>query len=111
MTIEQITSALKLPEIVVGEAVDNTAQEGATFSGEFMWGKNALLIQVPERPGRRVPAAGYTFVWDMIGNGLTTTIENIREENRDRMLMKGKHAFDQKLTSSDLGFIFLNAVA
>jgi len=108
---QQIAEALKIPDLVVGEAVDNTAQEGATFSGEYMWGKNAMLLQVPERAGRRVAAAGYTFVWPMDGADLVVSITNIREESRDRNLLKSKHAFDQKATGTDLGYFLANAVA
>lgn len=107
----QISAALKVPTMLVGEAIDNTAQEGATFAGEYMWGKNALLIQVPERPGRRVAAAGYTFMWPIGGDGLMVPIQNIREDNRDRNLLKAKHAFDQKAVGTDLGYILLNTVS
>ena len=111
LTDQQIMDALKFPGLIVGEAVDNTAQEGATFSGEFMWGKNALMIQVPSTAGRRIPAAGYTFVWTMGGGNLTVQITKKRDDDRDREVMRGKHAYDQKATGTDLGYFFANAVA
>jgi hypothetical protein len=109
---EQIAGALVLPQIVVGEAVDNTAQEGATFSGEFTWGKSAMLLQVADRPGRRVPSAGYTFVWPVDGSGeLNVTVSRLREDTRDRDLLRAKHAFDQKAVATDLGYFIAAAVA
>jgi len=107
----QIAQGLKIPQLLVGEAVDNSAQEGATFVGEYMWGKNALLTVRPLRAGRRVPSAGYTFMWDMgNGEGLPIQLQNIREDNRDRNLLKAKHAFDQKAVATDLGYFFSAAV-
>ena len=108
---QQIAAALKIPEVVVGEAIDNTAAEGDSFSGEYMWGKNAMLIFTPATPGLRVASAGYTFWWDMGTGGLVVPITRIREDNRDRDLLRGKHSFDQKATATDLGYIILTAVA
>ncbi len=108
----QIASVLKIPKIMVGEAVANTAQEGATFSGEFMWGKSALLLQVADRPGRRVPSAGYTFVWTMVdGADLIVQVTNVRDELRDRNVLRGKHAFDQKAVAVDLGSFLATVIS
>jgi len=107
----QIAQALGVPSLLVGEAVDNSAVEGATFVGEYMWGKNAMLIHVPTSPGRRTPSAGYTFWWDANGQQMMVPISRIREDNRDRDLLKAKHAFDQKAVGTDLGYIILAAVA
>lgn len=106
---EQVRSVLDIQNLLIGKAVRNTAAEGATFSGGYIWGKNALLLYVPPAPGIRVPAAGYTFVWNLTGNGMLVSIENTREDNRDRDLLKGKHAFDHKIVSTDLGY-FLSTI-
>lgn len=106
----QIADALGI-KVVVGQMVENTAQEGATFSGAYTWGKNALAIYVPARPGLMTPAAGYTFVWNINGGDLPVQISRIREDSRDRDLLKGKHAFDQKAVGTDLGYFIASAVA
>jgi hypothetical protein len=111
LTIAQISDSLGLPEIVVGESIDNTAQEGATFSGEYTWGKNGMLLHVASSPGRRVPSAGYTFVWPVDGEDLVVSIKNIRQDERDRNLLQAKHAFDQKAVATDLGYFIAAAVA
>lgn len=108
---EQIAAALGVPRLTVGEVIDNTAQEGATFSGEYMWGKSVMFLHVASSPGKRVPTAGYTFIWKLNGDDLLVSIENVREASRDRDLLKGKHAFDQKAVGTDLGYFLATAVA
>jgi hypothetical protein len=105
---EQVRRALRIPKLVVGEAAYESTLEGDTTpTSAYIWGKNALLLHVPARPAQRVPAAGYTFSWKIDGaGGLTVPIENIREDNRDRDFLKGKYAFDHKITGSDLGYFF-----
>jgi hypothetical protein len=59
-----------------------------------------------------VPAAGYTFTWRITeAGGMLVPIENIREDNRDRDLLKGKHAFDDKVVGSDLGYYLYTVVS
>ncbi len=110
---EQVRKALRVEKLLVGEAVQETSKEGAaTATNAYIWGKGALLCYVPPRPGNRVPAAGYTFVWRINGaGGMTVPIENIREDNRDRDLLKGKHAFDDKVTGADLGYYFTSVIS
>jgi len=109
---EELRKALRIEKLLVGESVYDDANEGATASGGYIWGKNALLLHVPSRPGLRVAAAGYTFVWKMRdAGGYTVSIQNVRDELTDTDLLKGKHAFDHKIVSTDLGYYFASAVA
>lgn len=112
LTPEQVRDALGVEKLLVGRTVQETSAEGASSATRaYVWGKKALLLYVPAAPGRRVPSAGYTFNWKIDGTGLTTTVSNIREDNRDRNLLKGKHAFDVKVTGSDLGAYFDGAIS
>jgi hypothetical protein len=111
LTDVQIAAALKIPTLIVGNAIENTAQEGATFSGGYMWGKNAMLLYTPTAPGLRVPAAGYTFIWNIDGGEYEIQIRRTRQDWRDRELLQAKHAFDQKAVGTDLGYFISAAVA
>ena len=113
LDLAQIQQALKVQRLVVGSAVYESTVEGdATPTRGYIWGKKALLMYVPPSPGIRVPAAGYTFVWRQTdGGSLTVTIRNTREDNRDRDFLKGKHAFDAKITATDLGYYLNTCVA
>lgn len=112
LSSEQVRQALRVDKLVVGEAAYESTMEGDTTPTRgYIWGKNALLLYVPPRPAPRVPAAGYTFVWKLDGaGGLTVAIENIREDNRHRDFLQGLHAFDNKITGTDLGYFFSVAV-
>jgi len=109
---EEIRKALKVDRLIVGEAVYESTAEGGAGTTGYIWGKNALLCHVPARPGKRVAAAGYTFVWKLADAGrYTVAVSNTRQDWRDRDLLKGKHAFDHKLVGTDLGYFFGAAVA
>lgn len=100
---EQVAAALGVERVVVASAIANASQEGLAFSGEWIWPDHVLLAYVSPTVGKRTATAGITFTWDM-GSGLDTTIQNIREENRDRSLLKGKQAWDQVAVATDLGY-------
>jgi len=112
LTADQVREALDVEKLLIGQAVRRTSLEGAAAAVQaYIWGKDALLLYVPERPGLREPAAGYTFVWNIDGEGFTTQITPTRQDDRDRDFLKGKHAFDFKVTGSDLGVFFDAAIS
>lgn len=111
LTQDIVASALGVERLIVGASVDNTAQEGATFSGEYTWGKDALLLYVPANPGRMVPSAGYQFVWPVGGSGVDVQISSVRDDMNRRTQLQGMHAFDQKAVGTDLGYFFAQVVA
>ena len=111
LSAEQVARALEVDKILVGNAIENTAQEGATFSGGYVWGKNALLLHVAQRPGLMVPSAGYTFLWPIKGGDLDIQVTRVRDEMRDRDVLRAKVAWDQKVTASDLGYFLSSVIA
>lgn len=109
LTTEMVAKVFDLGQILVGNAVYNSAEEGATFTGAYIWPKNALLLWVPKSPGLRTPSAGYTFVWKQ--KGFQVAIERVEERTRKRDLLLADHAFNQKVTGADLGYEVIDAVA
>ncbi len=105
----QLAECFDVAKVLVGGAVYNSSAEGQTFSGSYIWANHALLLYVPPNPGKLVPAAGYTFVWGQ--DGYRIPITRVVDEFRDRDLLKGNHAFIQKVTGADCGYEILNAVA
>ncbi len=113
MVLRQNLAALfEVDEILVMDAIYNSAAEGATASLGFIGGKSALLLYVPAAPGLMVAAAGYTFSWTgLVGGGnMSQVIRRMRldPEHCDRLEIQ--MAFDQKKTSADLGVFFSTAV-
>uniref|UniRef100_A0A6M3J7P0 Putative capsid protein n=1 Tax=viral metagenome TaxID=1070528 RepID=A0A6M3J7P0_9ZZZZ len=98
-----------IEKVLVGDAIYNSAAEGATFSGGYIWDKNCILMYVPASPGLRTPSAGYTFIWKQ--NGYQIPIERVEERLRRRDVLLADHAFDQKVVGADCGYEVINAVA
>lgn len=112
VTHQAILELLELDEILVSDAVYNTAAEGAAASYSMCMGKDGLLIHRPRRPGKKIPAAGYQFNWTgytTVDNEFGVSIEKWWHQDTKSWRVEGEMAFDQKLVSADLG-IFLSGV-
>lgn len=108
-----LAQLLELDEVMVMDAVINTANEGATTqTSAFVNGKSALLSYAPSAPSLLEPAAGYTFAWTGYLGG-TSPIEVSRfpmvELKSDRIEIET--AYGQKQTGSQLGYFWASIVA
>jgi len=110
---DTLAALFEMDEILVMDAIENTANEGATNVHAFIGGKNALLLYAPASPGLMVPSAGYTFTWNgLLGGGaLATRISRMRMDHLKSDRIEIEMAFDQSLVSADLGAFFLDAVS
>ena len=104
---------LELDDILVMNAVYNTAKKGADDSHSFIGGKNGVLLHRPPRPGIMTPAAGYTFGWNGLlgGSAMATRISRFRMEHLKADRVEIEMAFVQKLVSADLGMWVKTIVA
>lgn len=109
LTTDLVAKVFDVERILVGTAIKNTAAEGGTFAGSYIWGKSALLLYVPKSPGLRTPSAGYSFVWRQ--NGYQIAISRVGEPLRKRDVLLADHAFVHKVVSADLGYELITAVA
>lgn len=62
-----VAQAMGVDRIIVGESVENTAEEGQTFVGADIWDDRALFFVHQPAPALMTPAAAYTMVWDEVG--------------------------------------------
>lgn len=105
---EAVAALFELDEVLVMNAVHNTAKKGQTASHSFIGGKNALLHYAPDAPGILVPSAGYTFSW----TGFAGSVAEGQEISRFRMpalksdRVEIETAWDQKKVAADLGYYF-----
>jgi hypothetical protein len=114
MTTRMVMAQLfEVDEILVMNAVENTAKEGQTASHSFIGGKKALLVYAAPEPGIMTPTAGYTFSWTgLLGAGAAGgRIKSFRMENLSSDRVEIEMSFDQKLVSADLGYFFDSIVA
>lgn len=110
---QTLAQIFQLEQVLVSDAIENTAQEGAAESNSFIVGKNALLSYCPARPSIMTPSAGYTFSWTgYLGAAAgAAQIKKMRLDwlNSDRI--EAEAAFDQKKVAGDLGYFFSGIVA
>jgi len=109
-----VAGLLELDEILVADAVFNSAQKGATEATSFIAGKSALLYYAPSSVSvDGTPSAGVQFSW----TGLTGStpsgyrIKRFRMEHLEADRIEGQMAFDYKVTAPELGSFFASAVA
>ncbi len=113
ISVELAASLLELDRVLVGRAIQTTDPEGtaeASVNYTRIWGKNALLMHVPQRPSLLTPAAGYTFVWNRVANA-NQFMKRMRDEEREVDIIEGNSYFDQKLTVANAGLFMSGAVA
>lgn len=109
----ELSALLKIPNIHVMKAIQNTANEGATNVHAFIGGKAALLCYAAPAPSLMAPSAGYTFSWTgYLGaapQGQRIMRFRMQPIKSDRVEIE--MSFDQKLVSADLGCWYGSAVA
>lgn len=101
-----------LAEVLVAEAVVNTAKRGETEASSFVAGNNALIMYVTRTPGIMTPTAGYTFSWNgwMGATDMGHRIKRFRMEQLESDRVEIQMAYDQKVVGADLGYFFEHAV-
>ncbi|TXH50753.1 MAG: hypothetical protein E6Q97_19735 [Desulfurellales bacterium] len=109
---QAMAAILELDEILVMGAIQNSADEDQTESNAFIGGKKALLVHRPARPGLMTPSAGYTFAWSgYVGGTLPVAIERFRMQPLKSDRIEIEATYDQKKTSSALGYFWDTIVA
>jgi Phage major capsid protein E len=109
-----VAEILELEEVLVMDAVYNTAAEGAAESTAFIGGLSAALFYRPRNPGLMTPSAGYTFNWTgLIGStgGAGLRIKTFRMEHLASDRVEIDAAYDMRSVSKDCGFFFNNVIS
>ena len=106
-----LAQLLELDEVLIANAVENTALEGAADTMDFLFGKSGLLVYANPTPSLLQPSGGYTFSWTgYLGAGPSgNRMKRFRMEHLNSDRLECEMAYDMKLVASDLG-VFLNTV-
>jgi hypothetical protein len=101
-------------EVVVMDAVSNTAKEGATGTPAFMAGDSILLTYSPADAGLDMPASGLNFAYNAIeGVSFGISVESFTDDALRRQgvaeEVQAKMAYDMKVVGPSLG-TFINDV-
>ena len=110
VTTGLLAAVLGAQEVLVGGAVINTANEGATDSLDFLFGKHLLVSYSPARPGIMTPTAGYTFNWTGRVGGFMRVLR-FRMEWLKSDRVEGEMAYTQKQVAPQLGALLASVMA
>ena len=107
---DMMARVLGVDRYLVARAVKATEVEGATAAFARIAGKHALLCYTaPE--GSDGATAGKVFKWDGWGNDSGIAIQSRYDESIRSTVVEGFAALDNKITSTALGYMFIDAVA
>ena len=91
-------------KVLIGNAIYDTAQEGATSTVSYVWGDDFWCGYVPSSPALEVPAAGYCMQWG------ARKVERFREEQEHQDVIAAEWFTDEKITASDSGAIYADCI-
>jgi hypothetical protein len=107
ITPKMLAAVLEVDEVIVAEAIKNTAAEGQTDSGSYVWGKYALLYYAPPSPGLRTVSLGYQFRWQR--GRLGSLVYRFRLESRHSDKIEVMQYYDLKTVAAGAGILWSNA--
>lgn len=95
-----------ISKVLIGKAVYNTAAEGQTASMGFVWGKNMIVAYIPDRPGMRKVALGYTLTKKGARYVDAWTEQAIKSD-----FVRANDFYDSLFVSVEAAYLIKNAVA
>lgn len=100
-------------EIIVLDSTYNVAPLGQPAQMEYIcYSKGALLLYAPNSPMIDEPSAGYTFSWDLLGNGSPVTFRQWRgEEGTYSEFVEGICSYDMKKVCDDMAVYLKDCVS
>lgn len=112
VTKQLVAMLMELDEVVVMSAIENTAAQGAAFSGSFIAGKAGLLMYRDKTAALESVTACRTFTWQQYAaNSNGTRILKYRDEAIHSDIIEIESAFAHKIIASDLGVFLTSLVA
>ena len=107
VTEQQVANAWNLSRVLVGNAIQNTAAEGAAGTFSDVWSNHIALLHVAANPGRMTPTYGYTFQWKPAGFPAPFTVRRYDDEKIMAEVQEVHHFQDEKIVSTALGFLII----
>lgn len=108
-----LAQLFELDAIYVADSVSNTANEGLAEATAFQAADNALLYYAPNSVSLEEPTLGTQFSWTgLMGNtDAGMRIKRFRMEANEADRIEGQMAFDYRLVSAELGYLFTSVSA
>ena len=112
VTKQVLAQILQIEEIAVLESTYNIAEPGQPDDMQFICDSTgALLCYATPTPAIDEPSAGYTFTWDMLGNGNWMATDQFEGEGGTHTeFIEGLMSTDMRKTADDLACYMKNCV-
>lgn len=102
--LQDLKDLLEIDRIFIGKAIYNSANIGQTASYSRIWSGDVWVGHVAPMPAKATPSAGYTFVWPR--DGKVRGVRRWRDEDHHSEKIEAFMCYDEKITGSDLGYVW-----
>ena len=106
MLRSQMAAILGIRNLIVGQAVYNSADEGQDFTGSEIWPDDYAMVAVLGNESLPIsePQLGRTIVWDPYADSLEY-VESYREEQTESEIIRVKNFTDEKVFDPYFGHL------
>lgn len=114
--VAELKALWKIQRVLVMSGIHNASQEGIAEANAFISGKVAWLGYAAPNPGLLTPSAGYDFRWTGLlgsvgGQGARISKFPMRQLGVGTERIEIELAFDLKVIATEMGTLFVSAVA
>jgi hypothetical protein len=103
VTLNAVAALFGIDRLLIGSAIADSAQEGATSSLSYIWGNHFLVAYVAGAPSLLNPSAGYVFTYGQ------RRIETFREDQEKQNVISGYQSWDTAAVAADAGYLIRSA--
>lgn len=106
LTPQMLADLIGVSQVMIGDAVYNTADEGQTPVMGYVWGKHALLAYISAKPGIKKISLGYTL--QVAG---ARYVDRWDEPQVKAEFVRANDYYEPKIVAVEAGYLIINAVA
>jgi len=100
LSVQDVQSLLGIQRAIVpGGGFNQEVNPGGPEDITYMWSQHIVMAYVPPRPGKKVPAFGYEFVWPI--NGRVQTTDKRTDDDRITDIIRVRRRNDLKVVAKD----------
>ena len=103
VTLNAVAALFGLDRLLIGSAIADGAQEGATSSLAYIWGNHLLVAYVAGSPSLLNPSAGYIFSY------LNREVSRFYEEQERNWIIECRQSWDTAVVAADSGYRIVSA--
>lgn len=105
VSVEHLQRVFGIPRILVGGAMENTANPGQSATMADVWPNHAFITKIATTNDMREPCIGRTFHWSEDGSRIDGLVETYREEQTRSEVIRVRHETQEKILYQELGVL------